>query len=137
MEEIKQFNGGQQVDALALLEQLPWGDMHYAIVDMEECLRRALEATRDEFQQWENDLAPELETDGYDEFTLPDELIEDMPPEQKLAYVARLLRSLALAYGVSADYPSASSALVGDEKSSSPAGLLRGINDITWMPTQD
>lgn len=131
-----QFNAHQQAQALDLLEQLPWGDMDYAICDLEICLGRALEATREDFLRWENDLGPAFEEAGYDEFTLPRTLIDDMPIEEKLAYVARLLRSLALAYGAYYDFGVLRRAsLVGEADKSSPATLLRGLNDILWMPT--
>ena len=54
--------------------------------------------------------------------------------EAKLAYVARLLRTLAMAYGVTTDYLYASAPLVADEEPNTTAALLRGLNDITWMP---
>jgi hypothetical protein len=116
---------------------MAWGDMDYAIRGLEICLRRALEATFEDFLRWENDLGPSYEEDGYDEFTLPRQVIEDMPLEGKLAYIARLLRSLALDYGVGNDFSAVRrGGLVGEADETSLAALLRGLNDILWMPTQ-
>jgi hypothetical protein len=72
---------------------------------MEEALRLALEATSGDFYRWEEEIGPPLEARGYDEFSLPEAFLQAMRTEEKLAYVARLLRSLALQYGVSAYQP--------------------------------
>jgi hypothetical protein len=58
-----------------------------------------------------------------------------MSPEDIGAYVARLLRSLALSYGVSAEFGDDRGGLVGEAHEQSPAALLRGLNDILWLPT--
>jgi hypothetical protein len=60
-----------------------------------------------------------------------------MPLEERLSYVARLLRSLALDYGVSAEFGNGRGGLVGQGHTTSPAGLLRGLNDSSWMPMQN
>jgi hypothetical protein len=132
---LRQFNRKQQSDALALLEQMTWGDIDGDIRGMEEALRLALEATSDDFHRWEEELGPPLEARGCDEFSLPDAVLEAMPTDEKLAYVARLLRSLALQYGVSAEFGGARTGLVGEAHEVSPAALLRGLNDLLWMPT--
>lgn len=131
-----QFDGGQRTEALALLEQMAWGDMDGDIRDLETALRLALEATADDFQRWEDSLGPDLEAKGCDEFSVPVDTIEELSSEERLAYVARLLRSLALSYGVSAEFGGARSGLVGEASKPSPAALLRGLNDIVWMPTR-
>jgi hypothetical protein len=59
-----------------------------------------------------------------------------MPLDEKLSCVARLLRSLALAYGVSAEFRGKRGGLVGEAHTSSPAALVRSLNDIAWMPMQ-
>src|SRR5262245_37685881 len=94
-----QFNSDQQRRALALLESQPWGDIDGVLQTFEAALRRAMEATRREFREWEHDLGPRLEhKGGWDEFTLPDENIDGLSCEETLAYVARLLRTLAMMY---------------------------------------
>jgi hypothetical protein len=105
--------------------------MDNVIRGLEICLRLALEATFEDFLRWENDLGPAFEDDGNDEFTLPREVIRDMPPEERLAYVARLLRSFALDYGVGYEFGAGRrGGLVGET-----AALFRCLNDILWMPT--
>src|SRR5262245_5217911 len=99
-----QFDPSQQEAALVAIEHMVWGDMDDAIRDLEICRRRALEATGEDFVRWESDLGPRLEREGFDEFDLPRSLIEQMPLDERLSYVARLLRSLALHYGVSAEF---------------------------------
>jgi hypothetical protein len=134
---MRQFDPSQQQAALVAIERMAWGDMDSAIRDLELCLRRALEATAEDFVRWENDLALRFEEDGFDEFNLPRSSIEEMPPEERLSYVARLLRSLALHYGVSAEIGGGRGGLVDEESAASPAGLLRSLNEISWMPVQN
>jgi hypothetical protein len=71
-----------------------------------------------------------FEQAGFDEFSLPEEAIADLSSEDRLAYAARLLQSLALHYGVS-DY---GGRRLGEASEESPAALLRGLNDIQWTP---
>jgi hypothetical protein len=125
-----QFNDGQQARALDLINNMPWGDADVAIRTMEEALRPAMEATRDDFQLWE----AQADAGGFeDEFALSANDVVKLLPEWRLAYVARLLRTLALMYGVSTDYPDPEASLVFENDEQSPSGLLRGLNDISWM----
>jgi hypothetical protein len=128
------FNSDQQRRALALLESLPWGDLDTSLRILEDALRRAMEATRREFQAWEQEFGPQLEERlGFDdEFPAPTAEIDALPCQAKLAYVARLLRTMALAYGVSADYSRVNGIVVGDNHPGTPAALIRGLNDILW-----
>jgi hypothetical protein len=114
---------------LEVITELPWADFDGAICGMEECLRLALEATRDAFLNW--DLVARV-NDFADEFSLSLGDVEDLLPEERLAYVARLLRSLALNYGVSTEF--GKGPLVGEADAYTPAGILRGLNDISWTP---
>lgn len=96
-----QFDLGSGARALELIEGIAWGDMEGAIRTFEECLARALAVTYDEFQRWE------MAVDNgefADEFSVDAETMRVAPCELKLAYVARLLRSAALMYGVGSDY---------------------------------
>jgi hypothetical protein len=145
----EQFDAGQVRRAVELLERLPWGDIDPAICDMEAALRLAMEATREEFQHWEDTIGPELEQDrGWNEFSVPATHVDQFTSEEKLAYVARLLRSLALAYGVSTDPLEAHGARfkqhqqfrppslhLGENDPHAPAELLRGLNEIRLTPT--
>ena len=130
---LPQFNDKQQQAALTLIEQLPWADVEGGLRAMEDALRRALQATTDDFGYWEDELGPLYEQEGWSEFDLPTEVVEALRPHQKLAYVARLLRSLAMAYGVSVDYGRLPHVVVGQDDRNSPATLLRGLNDILWL----
>jgi hypothetical protein len=47
----------QQHAALVVIESLAWGDTDTAIRDLEICLRRALEATGEDFVRWQIDLS--------------------------------------------------------------------------------
>ena len=132
---MRQTHPDPKTQALAFLEELPWGDIDQQIFDMELALQLAIEATAAEFQYWENTLRPAIESDGYDEFSLPPDRTTDLNDHERLAYVARLLRSLALAYGIKSTLcASRSQRLVNDAKAHSPAGVLRGLNVISWLP---
>jgi hypothetical protein len=114
---------------LALVDDLPWADVDDAIRAMEECLRLALHATRHALALWD-DVA---ESNRFaDEFSLTAGQIEKLSPEWRLAYAARLIKSLALNYGL-ADFEGARGA-GGELGSETPAGILRGLNDIAWTP---
>jgi hypothetical protein len=61
------------------------------------------------------------------------EEIETMSPEWKLAYVGRLVRTLALCYGVeTGDFGDQPRLLEADAHS--PGGLLRALNDLVMLP---
>ena len=91
-----QLDRKQRREAVELLEGVTWGDMDLRIRSVEEALERALEATANEFPLWEQD-----GEDRYgDEFSVTPADLESMDPEWRLAYVGRLVRSLALCYGV-------------------------------------
>jgi hypothetical protein len=130
-----QFNPEQRKRALALLERMAWGDMEGYLRTLESALRLALDATAEDFFRWEDQIGPELEAQGFDEFSLPSGTVDAMSSEDKSAYVARLLRSLALSYGVHAEFGGKEGGgLAGEAYELSPAALLRGLNDILWLP---
>jgi hypothetical protein len=124
------MNDEQQARVLDLVTGLPWDDFDQAICVMELTLRLALEATREAFLTWEDAAA---DSDFEDEFSLTPSQVQELSPDWRLAYVARLLRSLALSYGVSAEF--GGGALVGETRMATPAAILRGLNDISWLPT--
>jgi hypothetical protein len=53
--EHRQFSDEQRERAVALIESIAWGDLDGSIIDMEAALRLAMDATRDDFQRWEQD----------------------------------------------------------------------------------
>jgi hypothetical protein len=111
--------------------------------DIETVLRLAMDATRAEFLRWEEELAPAFEKGGIgDEFLVPVAPVEEMSDGDKLACLVRLLRTLAISYGVD---PGCGYLVPGESplerydrleiaQRSSPGGLLRGLLDISWMP---
>jgi hypothetical protein len=131
-----QFDRGQQAEALALIEEMPWGHVDRAIRDMETVLRLAMEATSAEFWWWEEELGPQVEVEYGSEFVVPADVVAEMTDADKLAYVARLLRTLAHAYGVNTEFGLwRDPTIPGQAWDGSPAALLRGLNDISWVPT--
>ena len=87
-----------------------------------------MQATREDFRRWEHD----AESFGFaDEFSLTPETVAELSPEWRLAYAARLLRSLALSYGMSTEFDLPASSLLGSENSEGTlAALVRGLNEI-------
>ena len=130
-----QFGESQRAHALALLEDLPWGDLEQAIYGLEVALALALEAVGDAIDLWED----EGEDRFGDEFSLSAEQVDSLDDEWRLAYVARLLHTTAHSYGVSPHAPPGRSS---DGPVTSPASwrddgisiarLLRGLNDILY-----
>jgi hypothetical protein len=123
------MNAEQQGRVLDLVKELPWADVDNAICGLEETLQLALEATDYAFPHWKtvaNDIGVE------DEFSLTLDQVQDLSPEERLAYLARLVRSLALNYGVGAGFGDGSH--VGEEHPYTPAAILRGLNDISRTP---
>jgi hypothetical protein len=94
-----QFGEWQRLQAIALLEDLPWGDLEQQLYGHEVAMALALEATGQAIQLWENGDVGE-ERFG-DEFALSVEEIDSLDDDWRLAYVARLLHTAARAYGVS------------------------------------
>ena len=124
-----QFDKGQQLRAIELIESMSWGDMENQIRGIDESLLLALQATASDFERWELEHG---DVGFCDEFSLTSDEVAALPDEWKLAYVARLLRSLALSLGVGTEF--GNQVLVAEHDECSPAGLLRGLNDISLMP---
>lgn len=118
------LNPGERADVLHRVAGIPWGDTSGALEDIGECLERVLAATRAEFLLWE-DRGEEI---GLDEFSLERRHVETMSPEWKLAYVARLVQSLAMAYGGAGLFSADDVSLELDP--GSPGGLLHALDGI-------
>lgn len=126
-----QFDRQARVRALAAIESRPWGDVSQAVKTIDQGLLLAMEATTGAFLLWQADDAGE-QLFG-DEFTLTAQQVADLDPEWRLAYVARLIRSLALCWGVATEF--SSSALgARDEASSRPGSLMRNLTAIAGSP---
>ena len=107
-----------------------WGDVDGNIVSLEAALERALEATRTDFMLW--DLDGEGEDRWGDEYSVSPDDVAQMDMRWRLAYVARLVRSVALCYGVSPGEFSDSPPLL-EAEGSTPAGIVRGLNDLVHL----
>src|SRR4051812_31590841 len=88
------MNAEQETRVRDLLADLPWDDLDGALRVMEECLRLALDATRHALVRWDE----EADDRFSNEFSLTSAQVDDLPLEFRLAYVARLVKSLALNY---------------------------------------
>jgi len=64
-----------------------------------------------------------------DEFSVSEDAVARMSDREKLAYLARLVRTVKLRYGLHKNPL--------DTASNSPAALLRGLNDITLLAVAD
>lgn len=114
------MTAAQRARVLEIAETTPWGDIVNGVKDVELALRLALEATREEFLLWERELA---DARFVDEFSVAPHDVSAMPFVWRVAYVARLLRSAALAYGLYTEF------------SQQPLGTRRegdGIGEPLW-----
>ncbi len=119
---MKQLDRNQERDAIALIEAIPWGDMDLHIRSVERALERAVAATAEEFPLWE----AEGEERFIDEFSVAEEDIAAMSAEWRLAYVGRLVRTIALCYGLgTGDF-----AFFGNE----PPFLVADPHSPSWPP---
>jgi hypothetical protein len=129
-----ELNWDQRHRVLHLIDGIAWGDMDRSICALEATLGLALKVTVDDLAHWEEELEPRLNANGIqDEFSVPAEAVEAMSTEERLAYVARLIKTVGLVYGLYGGFSARAQELpVGADQS--PAALLRGLNDISWLP---
>lgn len=118
----EQFDPAAQAAVVAALERRAWGDMALAIRALDKALRLALAASRSEFLDWQD----RLEIEHEDEFSVPVEAIASMDARDRLAYLARLLRTVALMWGAETEF-SMPAKPAYDEL----GGLLRELVDIS------
>jgi hypothetical protein len=83
------------------VEDAPWGDIGGSLETVEIGLRRALDATARDFERWEHAASLGEERD---EFSIESAEVEAMSGDERLSYVARLLRSIALSFGVETEF---------------------------------
>jgi hypothetical protein len=96
-QRLGQFNPSQQEAALDLIDGMTWGNLGPAIHDVELCLRRALKATTRDLRNWENG---DFEQRFGDEFSVSDAQVAELSDEERFAYVARLIDTAAVMYGL-------------------------------------
>lgn len=122
-----QFSDDQRRRVAEAIESVAWGDTDRDIRCFEDVMRRAVEATRADADRWD----AELEDRYVDEFSVDPSDVADMDPGVRLAYVGRLVRTLALAWGVSAGYRGREA--VGEASPRSLGHMVRTLNDISWL----
>lgn len=118
------FERQQQQSAVELIGGIAWREIDMRLVTMEEALRRLLQSTEREAGAWD----VQVESDVFD---VPGDVVKHLVPIARAAYVARLLRTLASAYGVPTS--EGGSPLLVPTYEHSLATLLRGLNDIMWL----
>ncbi len=139
----RQFNDAQRTQAIDLIESLPWGDVREAIRGLEVALALALEAVGDAVDLWEEEGEERFEG----EFQLSTDQVASLDHEWRLAYIGRLLRTAAYAYGVP-PHGTPGRTTEGEvtppiswhEDAGSIARLVRGLNDILYgipAPSRD
>ena len=149
-ERHEQFAGVRE-RALEILERGSWGDIELEIGAVEVTLALLCEATRRWLSVWEDEVSPAFDEENgieIDEFELTREQVHDLGDSWRLAYVARLVETLGLLYGVTpgigwkgpgrspegditppAEW--ANDATVPEQfKTSGIAQLLQGLNDL-------
>jgi hypothetical protein len=114
--------------ARKLLETTAWSDTHAAAKAVAEGLRYARELTQDDV------IAGETELDGnrIDECAVHPQEARAMPTEWRLAHLARLIRSIAINYGLDPDERTAQP--TDRLNSNSPAAVLAELDEIVHLP---
>jgi hypothetical protein len=112
--------------------KLPWGDVGPRIQDVRDTLEYLMLLTRDAFAVWENELADRFFAS---EFDLPLDVATALPTMQRLAHVARLVRSMAMTYGIRTDYALAPEDVldqIGEIQADSPAWILDRLDSAVY-----
>jgi hypothetical protein len=121
---------GSDIPTFTEIMGLPWGDLSAAILGVKDSLKLLMLLTSGEFLRWERDLA-----DTYpSEYELPVEHAQSLPIEERFAHVARLIRSLAMDYGLRTDYalpPEEIREKIGEISPGSPAYILTLLDDLS------
>ena len=113
-----------------LVTKTAWGDTLFCIGSMKEMLPYMMRLSAQEFAAWEAGLGG----DEVDEFSVPLEDAFRQPVEWRLAHIARLIRSLAMSFGVDTNYGTPK--LTDRVDPSSPAAVLNELSKIALLPTQ-
>lgn len=118
--------GSSQLLALArLLGLTPWADIFNALLGVEIVLGLLLEATHHDFLVWQ----AEADAAGYpNEFDISEAELARMPDRLRRGYIARLIRNVALDFGVATEYSGQLGARRNDDGSLAP--LLHTLCEI-------
>lgn len=84
---------------LKVIDETPWGDTNLALRVIDEALTIAMTTSREGLRFWENNLD---DSPWNDEFTVEDPA--SLTPEWQIALLARLLTTIAMAYGLGTPY---------------------------------
>ena len=125
----RRVRSDEQIRRLLALLDLPWGDLHPAIEFVAYTLSYLMKLTPEEFLVWEAD--PEADYDS--EFDAPVDEARARPPDWRLAHIARLIRSLAMVYGIETDYRRPLSESPVPPNPHSPAGVLAELAAIQQL----
>jgi len=129
----RQFDRQAAAEMLAVIDAVPWGDLAVSAGDVDQVLRLALEATTQAFLLWETDGAGERRYG--DEYSLSAADVDSLDDQWRMAYVARLLRSLALCWGVQIEFGTAPLGSVRDDQTSAGT-LVRQLDTIVTQAVQ-
>lgn len=120
--------GAATTTAEQLVATTAWADVRTATVDVAENLKFMMKLTADEFQAWETNNEP-------DESLVSSADARAMGAERRLAHLARLIRSLALKYGVETDDHGRTPG--GKLIPGSPAALLDELHRISMRRSSE
>jgi hypothetical protein len=84
------------VQLVELVEKVPWADVEGAVSTLDEALRLARDATREPLAVWQ---AAGEQRFG-DEFSVAPSQFHNLSDAWRLAYVARLVETIALMHGL-------------------------------------
>jgi hypothetical protein len=107
-------------EVMHLVDHVPWGDVEGHVESIVEVLAPALQGTVDDLERWENSPS------AADEFSLEAADVLALPPDDKIAYLARVLTTVALHVGISTAFGESA---IGREAHDvqSLTGLLRAL----------
>jgi hypothetical protein len=120
---------------MTMFVDLPWGDLGPRIQDVRDILGFAMLITQDAFALWEDELADKSYSS---EFDVPVEHAVTMVTDHRLAHVARLIRSLSMAYGIRTDFalgPEEVLDHIGEVQPDSPAWILATVDHAFAHPS--
>ena len=108
--------------AFKVLDAGLFGEFPLPLKDTEEDLRLLLDITDADRERWPEDR---------NELAIGRAEVDAMPPAEKLSYVARMIRWLAIDYGVATGKGPEPRMTASD--ADMPAGLLRRLSDVLGL----
>lgn len=116
---------------LKVIDETPWGDIEVALRVIDEALTVAMNASRNGLHYWENNID---DSPWNDEFSVKDP--SGLTPEWRIALLARLLRTIAMAYGLRTDYDDQiGMVILDDDAAATPLRqIIAAFNPPTGTP---